>query len=873
MNSRITHTFILLLAINLSFLLDAPDLFADLKIKVEREGIYRLSYNDLLAAGLDPSGIDPRTIRISNKGKEVRIHVEGEGDGQFDSSDYIEFYGKGIDRGTPQFEYTSENVYRLSSGGSNGLRMAARDGTPGGAATPSSYIKKIHMETDSYYWLSIPNGAGKDHWFWGNRLYGPSAKTYSFTASNIDGSAHYGAMRVALYGRSNDSVSPDHHTRIYLNNQLIDDRYWDGQVQYIHEISFMLSYLAEGTNVLKVETVGDTGAASDIIHMDWFEVDFPASFTVQNNELLFDIEGADAFEFSLAGFTQAGSAIFDISDHDNPVRFINYSTTQVGSLFTVRFEDTPSETSRYIALTPSQRLKPIEIINDIPSSLKDSFNSADYIIISYDDFIDNVAPLAQHHRDKGLRVMTVKISDIYDEFSHGITDPQAIKDFLSYSYHNWSPPAPLFVLLVGDATIDPKDKFAKGNKDYIPTHFFETALLGHTPDDNWFVSVNGPDNLPDMFIGRLPVQTEGEVTDMVNKIIGYDDSEKADWNSDVMLIADNNEPAFELLTEELAAEYLPEDYNPVKIYMKDFTTGTEANNAVITGLNNGAIATVYAGHGSVDNWAGEYMLETGDIPSLTNSDRLTFVTALNCLNGFFPLALSALEPWNDGISLAEGLILSPDKGAIAVFASTSLGYTSDHSLLAKETFSGLFGGIDKPLGQVTTEAKLGAFAGGASGEVVRTFTLFGDPALSLKTLEEETEDPTGNGSETSYGGGSRDKDLLNEGCFIATAAYGSYFEPHVMVLRNFRDLYLLSNGPGTKLVEFYYRHSPPLAKVIAGDERLRTLSRWALFPLVALVSFMVHTSLGAKAVMTIALSIMLYLSVRKRTDSLSGIST
>ena len=176
------------------------------------------------------------------------------------------------------------------------------------------------------------------------------------------------------------------------------------------------------------------------------------------------------------------------------------------------------------------------------------------------------------------------------------------------------------------------------------------------------------------------------------------------------------------------------------------------------------------------------------------------------------------------------------------------------------------------MGQATTEAKLAAFAGGASGEVVRTHTLFGDPALSLKTLEEDNEEPTGNGGDTSYGRSSRDKDLLNEGCFIATAAYGSYFEPHVMVLRKFRDSYLMSNGPGRKLVELYYRHSPPLAKIIAGDERLRSISRWALFPLVAFGALMIHTSLAGKVVMTIALSIMLYLSRRRRLGKLTGIS-
>ncbi len=71
-----------------------------------------------------------------------------------------------------------------------------------------------------------------------------------------------------------------------------------------------------------------------------------------------------------------------------------------------------------------------------------------------------------------------------------------------------------------------------------------------------------------------------------------------------------------------------------------------------------------------------------------------------------------------------------------------------------------------------------------------------------------------------------------DGCFIATAAYGSYMEPHVMTLRQFRDSYLLTNKFGARFVEIYYRFSPPMANFIAQHDSLRSVVRIGLAPMV-----------------------------------------
>jgi hypothetical protein len=90
---------------------------------------------------------------------------------------------------------------------------------------------------------------------------------------------------------------------------------------------------------------------------------------------------------------------------------------------------------------------------------------------------------------------------------------------------------------------------------------------------------------------------------------------------------------------------------------------------------------------------------------------------------------------------------------------------------------------------------------------------------------------------TPFSSASGDTDTASISCFIATAAYGSYLDPHVRVLRDFRDRVLARSPGGRVILDLYYEWSPPVARFIARHERLRTAVRWALTPVVYMIQY------------------------------------
>lgn len=719
------------------------------KIKINKDGIYRIAFSDLNTPYLDLSGISITSLKMTSNGDEIAIDViETNNDGIFDEGDFIEFYGKAVSRGDKRFRYTETNVYLLSSEGGTGKRMEKVQGNSTSSQGASSFLKVLHKEQDTWYEqknypeVSKPQDV-REHWFWGEVFYTPGLvgtnpadikyyqRDYDFSTRNID------KTKPVLLKLRLQSVNGSHHIRGYINGagSPIVNETWDSGDPYDVEVSVPVSSLNNGQNTLRLESVGGTlSGIYESFYLDWFDVSFYHKYQAEHDSLDFTGNGL----INISDFTSKDISIYDISGYPDMKELTPDSIEDTGAGYKKAVFTAPdNQDSKFVALASSEKKKPLSVEAYQPADLRSK--DGDYIIITHEDFYDAVKPLAEYRSNQGYKVLTVKMGDIYNEFSFGIETPEAIKAYLTDAYNKWTT-KPKYILLVGDATIDYKDVsgYGKNNgvKSYLPAYLYNYPVLGEVPSDNWFADVDTTNGiLPEMNIGRIPAKTAGDVAAVIDKIISHEKSINKSKN--VLLVADDD-LVFETLSDSIAG-IIPNDYSVTKLYKKNVNAG-EFRNSIIDGINSGAAILNYTGHGAVVDWTKEKAFSSEDTVSLKNKGDYPFVVALDCMNGYFVLP-------DDGVggqssSIAESFLLSQERGAVAVFAASSFGYPTDHALLAQELYGKIFeDGIT--LGEVVTKARETACnygmdvdgsyrCNGINDDVVETFIFFGDPATRLK---------------------------------------------------------------------------------------------------------------------------------------------
>jgi len=130
---------------------------------------------------------------------------------------------------------------------------------------------------------------------------------------------------------------------------------------------------------------------------------------------------------------------------------------------------------------------------------------------------------------------------VYDEFGYGITAARPIHDFLEYASDHWQPPSPSYVVLVGDGNYDPKNYGGNNRTSFFPPYLAPVdPWIIETAADNRYVTLTEGDTMPDMMLGRLPVNSAAEASVMVSKTLGYEqDPPPGEWKQRLLFVADD----------------------------------------------------------------------------------------------------------------------------------------------------------------------------------------------------------------------------------------------------------------------------------------------------------------------------------------------
>src|SRR5439155_11693618 len=361
-------------------------------------------------------------------------------------------------------------------------------------------------------------------------------------------------------------------------------------------------------------------------------------------------------QVTLSGFSSAQIRVLDVTQPD-AVQALPGRVKRERSGFAVTVVAPASGYRTLLAFTEGHQARPASLRLNQPSQWHASGQGADLVILTHASFLPSLANLQAWRQQQGWAVALIDVDDVYDEFSFGAKSPWALRAFLQQAHRTWARP-PRFLLLAGDASVDPRNYMEMGAMDFVPTKLVDTQYL-ETASDDWFGDLDG-DGVPEIAVGRLAVQTREQADAVVRKLIAYDRA--GGGGHAAVLVADHDDGIdFEGYSGQVKA-LLPADATVEEIYRAQMGDDT-ARAALPSSLNGGPWLVNYIGHGSVEVWLGN-LLSSDDARALTNGVRLPFVVAMTCLNGFFHDVFTE--------SLAETLQKAPQGGAVAVWASSAL---------------------------------------------------------------------------------------------------------------------------------------------------------------------------------------------------------
>ncbi len=719
-----------------------------LKFGVGKDGVYRITKSNLLLAGVPVTIIDPRTFKLFESGKEVKIFVKGQEDGIFDDNDFIEFWGnknypkisyRTINPDNKEYNeflnrYTDSTFYFLNWEGSQGKRIDTITVPQTSANDTINYFAQlIHYEPQSYFQFcdadevanQTPNWLKNKSWYWNFLITQISS---NFNVSNVYPNKNASILFKLVSFASNISIN-SHQIKLFLNNVQIDSNSVDRFKQLVLNGNINSSSLIIGTNQIRLQNIPN-GSSPNSLAIDWYDVEYPRYLNLVNDSLYFKISNDVSTGLKVIRIGNATQTLYRIYKVKPEFRIIANYNVSASNLF---FTDTVSPGDEYYVISGERSITPKFYYIKNFLNLRSIRKQTDYISITHPKFLTAAQNYVQSISQLfNLSTSVYSVQDIFDEFSFGYPYPEAIRLFTNVLYNNAQSPKPSYLTLIGDANYDYKYFLGtSGGKNYVPSY-------GNPVGDNWF-AIWDPNSIsiPQLKVGRIPINETSELNYYLTKIQNNESKPFDEWNKRYLLFSGGrSDVAGELEYLKSANDSIVSKFIAPRPISGKYThfyrtrnpqtdfgpyTPEEISNAI----SAGGLFISYIGHSGTATWDNS-INSTNQL--YNNVNRNPLITDFGCSTNKYA------EP--NIVCFGERFLFSSSGQALGYVGNSSLGFQSTAVTAPVYFYEELFKESLSEVGNASLFSKIKLLTQNGNTSVNRIFALtnliLGDPTVRLK---------------------------------------------------------------------------------------------------------------------------------------------
>jgi Peptidase family C25 len=744
------------------------------KFSVTRDGVFKIDYNLLKKAGINPDEINPKTLQLFGAGtgmlpqknsaprnslSELAISVQGEEDDKFNNGDFILFFGQGPDN--YRFDVTKDifwyennlfsekNFYFLTVGTATGKRLADESNIVSATGFPviNEYDDLGYYETDQYNELK----SGRD-WF-GEQF---DAKTEIIVRFDLPGIVENSSIKMVsnvMAQSFNGSSFNVFFNDVPVVEQAVDiisnTTYGIKGKEAIDTISFSAASVSAPSRSNQDIKYQYSKAASgkSIGYLDYFLFSFKRKLAIYGNQTIFSGSKSVVNPVSTFEIASGPTKIWDVTDPWNSKNQL-FNSSAANASFSVA----TNSLKRFVAFKEVDLAPFFE--SEVPNQNLSEMSSPDLLIVTHPDLKSEALRLSTHRQNHSkISTQVVTTAEIYNHYSGGRQDITAIRDFAKDLY-NRSGNGLNNLLLFGRCSYDYKNRVL-ANTNLVPTYESKNSLspLETYSSDDYFAFFEPNEgewnesptqnHSMDIGIGRLSVKNKTEAKDVVDKLIDYDINQNsfAPWRKNVLFVADDGDfNIHQGQADQLAAKIDLDhpELNIKKIYLDSYAQiekpsgqiSPDANESLNNAVKSGASIVNFTGHGSEQVWMQERVLDDVMIKGWKNAPQYPLFVTATCEFGRHD------DPGQ--ISSGEKVLLQKKGGGIGLVTTARPVNSSTNFTLNKAFYDALFtksNGNYRDLGAVFRDTKNNSVSGVAN----RNFSLLGDPSMKLTLSDNEVK--------------------------------------------------------------------------------------------------------------------------------------